>query len=102
MLGRVSVDRRSNGIQRGRVAELHRVGVGAGSQVVVRVDEAGQDRVAAGVELLGTGHRVAHLAIVADGHDPGVPNRDRLGPRTAFVDGPHLRVADHQIHRARS
>ena len=71
--------------------------------MVVRVDEAGQDRLAAGVEFLGTGaHRIAHLPIVADGRDPAVPNPDRLRRRTAFVDGPHLRVADHQIHRGRS
>ena len=101
MLGRVSIDRGTNPIQRGGVAELDGVGVGAGPQVVVRVDEAGQDRVAAGVELLGIGaHGIADLPIVADGRDPSVTDADRLGRRPPLIDGPHLGVADHQIHRA--
>ena len=103
MLDRVSVDSRPDGIQRGGVAELHRIGVGAGPHVVVRIDEPREHRAAARVELLGTPtERVADLPILADGRDPTVFHAHRLGGQPPFVHGPHLRVADHQLHRARS
>jgi hypothetical protein len=101
--GGESVDRRADLAEgRGR-AELHGLLVRPEPKVVVRVDEARQDRTALRIDLLGArSGRVANVSVVTDRGDASVADRQRLGLWSIGIDGPHLRVADQQVHRSPS
>ena len=100
---RIRVDRRPNLVERRRRPELHGVGVRPEPEVVVRVDEAGEDRVPEGIDLFGRRrHSFPDRTVVTDGDDPTVPDADGFGDRVRRVDRPDLRVPDQEVHRARS
>jgi hypothetical protein len=71
--------------------------------VVVRVDEAGEDRAASCVDLLRPlFDRIPDVTIVPDAGDQPIADGDRLGLRARRVDRPDLRVPDQQVHRSGS
>src|SRR5690606_11917429 len=68
-----------------------------GQQVVVRVDEAGEDGAPAGVDHLGAGARGGGgLRLAADGGHSAVGERHRLGAGPGVVHGEDLGVPDEQ------
>ncbi len=80
-------------VQRVRSGELDTVGVGSEPDMVVGVDEAGQQQASPQVHHpgVGPGER-PELRLAADPGDPAVPHGDRPGGGPGRVDGVDARV----------
>ncbi len=60
----------------------------------VRVDEAGHDGAAPGVEAAGGGKRGEHVGLGADSEDPAAIEGERFGRRLRRIDGVNRGVVE--------